>query len=287
MDLLLKVATNWILPVFFFLAIFGFCASVIVEILDSFARWKARILSGTIEQILGRSMADDFWRNILANPLGERRTPSYLPAHIFPDVIMHWLVMKDGSPLRYPAQSKGFAHELRNTIEPLQRASAPLFTILSFLIEQAEIENIAPADYYSFLQKGLQQWYYSVLDRMASQYKRLAQRALVAVGIVIAVAANFDVIKMVSQLWKTSLLKELVELAEKTSQPLPNLDETLFTTLPLGWSASDMVMFSSVPAFLVKIVGLAIGGFLIFISAQYIYEYVKRRQYAQAAAATK
>ena len=312
MELLLQVATNWILPVIFFLVAFGFGTMIIVEALDSRLRWKAQLLANTIKQILGEDLADRFWKSILVNPLGVTRTPSYISANIFATTILHWLILDYHVPLKKRASTDRLSNEMLAAlqplssefpeldmivqhamehaqtqgeilaaIEPLRPTSHVLVAILQYILEQAQIQNVPVENYYDHFHQGLKDWFYHATDQISSRYTRIAQTALLAVGTLIAAVANFDVINMVSHLWKASLLKELVDIAQKSGKPMPELDQTLFTTLPLGWSSFDLAVPRTPGWLIVKVGGITIGGFLIFISAQYIYQYVKRRTNAQ------
>ena len=272
MDVLLQFTANWILPVIFFLLVFGFCTMIIVEMLDSILRWKSNLLAKTIDQILGNDLGSKFWKHILANPLGEKNTPAYLSPYVFSSIVMHWLMVDFHVPLKKSVD----ASKISDAFVPLSSESPILGSLLNSLVEQAGIQDIPRNQYYEYLKKGLENWFMTALDRVSFKYKQLAQKALFLVGIVVAAFSNFDVIEMVSQLWKTSLLKELVDLSQKTGQSVI-IDESLFISLPLGWNQGDLAILAKPTLVIVKVIGIVIGGFLIFISSQYIYDFVKKK----------
>ena len=272
MDVLLQFTANWILPVIFFLLVFGFCTMIIVEMLDSMLRWKSRLLARIINRILGNNLGSKFWNHIWANPLGEKNTPAYISPNVFSSIVMHWLIVDFQVPMKKTVDT----NEISDALVPLSSESPVLGRLLNSLVEQAGIQNIPSDQYYDYLGKGLENWFMAALDQVSFKYKRLAQKALFSVGIAVAAFSNFDVIEMVSQLWKTSLLKELVDLSEKAGKPV-TIDVSLFTTLPLGWDQGDFAIFANPSLVIVKIFGILIGGFLIFISSQYIYDFVKKK----------
>lgn len=71
-------------------------------------------------------------------------------------------------------------------------------------------------------------------------------------------------------------MKELVDLAQKAGQQI-QIETSLFTTLPIGWQQPDSNLTITPAIIFLKMVGITLGGFLIFITAQYIYDFVKRR----------
>ncbi len=73
-----------------------------------------------------------------------------------------------------------------------------------------------------------------------------------------------------------SLMKELVDLSQKAGQEI-QIETSLFTNLPIGWQLTNSDLFINPVALILKIAGIVLGGFLIFVTAQYIYDFVKRK----------
>jgi hypothetical protein len=276
MDVLLKFTTNWIIPVIFFLAVFSFLTMIIVELLDARLQFKSRLLDRAIRHILGTRLRDRFFNNIIVNPLSESKSPAYISERTFATIVMHWLVLDHGFPGKRFDEHPGEA--IKEVIKSLTKEAPIVAGLLEYLLEQAYIQNIESSRFYDYFEEEIAQWFGHALDRVSSQYKALAGTELMLVGIFVAVLANFDVINMVASLWKAALIKELADLYDKAGQPLSGIDTSLFTTLPLGWHATDWkTLFTSPIALVLKITGLSLGGFLIFVCAQYIYDYVKKQ----------
>ena len=275
MDVFLKFTTTWIIPVIFFLAVFSFCTMIIVELLDARLRLKARLLDRAIRQILGTRLRDRFFESVIANPLGESMSLAYISEKIFAQLVMHLLVIDCKFPRRGDESSK---EEIMSVIISLRHEAPIIASLLEYLKDQAYIQDIDFYQYYIYFEEEIAQWFGYTLERISNQYKVLAGKMLMLVGLIVSILANFDVINMVVILWKAALIKDLADLYDKVGQPLTGIDTSLFTTLPLGWRTSDLEILTNPIALVIKIVGLSLGGFLIFVCAQYIYDYVKKRE---------
>jgi hypothetical protein len=105
------------------------------------------------------------------------------------------------------------------------------------------------------LQKSVEDWYNSGMDRVSGWYKYKTQWMLFAIGLVIAVAINADTIHIVKQLSQDSTLRaSIVAAAESARQPQVNqglstqeridaakrsLDDINNVGVPLGWHHGD------------------------------------------------
>lgn len=280
MDIFLKFTTTWIIPVIFFLAVFSFITMIIVELLDARLQLKAHLLDRSIRQILGARLRDRFFNNVIANPLGETKPPAYFSERLFARLLMHLLVSDYDFPSSRinPEYLELIVEKVKGAIKSLEKEAPIIASLLEYLLAQFIAQNIPSESNYEFFEEEIAQWFGHTLDRISSQYKALAGKMLMLVGTIVAVLANFDVINMVVILWKAALIKELADLYDKAGQPLTSIDTNLFTTLPLGWHLSDWEMLLANPiAFVLKIFGLGLGGFLIYVCAQYIYDYTKKR----------
>jgi hypothetical protein len=111
------------------------------------------------------------------------------------------------------------------------------------------------------LQKSVEDWFNSGMDRVSGHYKFNTQRVLLIIGLVIAIAMNADTIHIIRQLSNDSTLRQtLVASATAAKAPTPPTgqpaaDAAAFQQqitsatnafahvesigLPLGWSAED------------------------------------------------
>jgi hypothetical protein len=296
MEFFLQIATNWVLPAIFFLFVLSFCTMTVVELLDSILRWKSQFLRTAIKKILGAELENKFWKNALANPLGEVVTPPYLHPDIFASIIMRWItvgvpVESDGEDIPSSAENQeetllpkiesegvfSSIKDIRQKIKGLARMSPFLGRLLIVLADKAILDNsISVAVFSQSLETRIANWFSDILYQVGGQYKRFVQKMLFLIGLFVALITNFDVIKMISALWKMSLMKELVDLSQKAGQQI-QIETSLFTNLPIGWQQTEYDLIMTPIAFVIKMAGIILGGFLIFVAAQYIYDFVKRK----------
>ena len=105
------------------------------------------------------------------------------------------------------------------------------------------------------LQKSVEDWYNSGMDRVSGWYKYKTQWMLFAIGLVIAVAINADTIHIVKQLSQDSTLRASIVAAAESAKE-PQIDQGLSTEaridaakrslhdvndlgVPLGWHHGD------------------------------------------------
>jgi hypothetical protein len=108
-------------------------------------------------------------------------------------------------------------------------------------------------------QRNLEQWYNDAMDRVSGWYKRYTQRALIVVGIILAIAFNVDSLRVARTLWLDrdarqamvnaagSYTKDKSAPTSQSPQDLEKLeaqlqsnvqafsDVTTSSLLPLGW----------------------------------------------------
>lgn len=106
------------------------------------------------------------------------------------------------------------------------------------------------------LQKSVEDWYNSGMDRVSGWYKYKTQLALFLIGLVIAASINADTIHIVKQLSQDSTLRaSIVAAAESAKDPAINKEQTTTQQridaakkslsdvnnlgLPLGWHDGD------------------------------------------------
>ena len=98
------------------------------------------------------------------------------------------------------------------------------------------------------LQKAVEDWYNSAMDRVSGQYKYRTQKWLLGIGLVMAIAINADTLRIVRQLSKDSTLRQSIVAAAQNARPAQptTADQTLANTvqsfstvnslgIPIGW----------------------------------------------------
>jgi hypothetical protein len=117
----------------------------------------------------------------------------------------------------------------------------------------ADHKPVDPAAALRAVSAPLEKWFDSAMDRAAGWYKRQAQLTSMVIGLVIAVAANADVVYVAGRLWSDASLRASVTAAAEafhadsgsappstgtlTEQLTTNLKTLQSSTLPVGWSA--------------------------------------------------
>jgi hypothetical protein len=139
-------------------------------------------------------------------------------------------------------------------------------TAANALAEDADTEKVGKplvsmiamaGDDAAKLQKSVEAWYNSAMDRVSGWYKYRTLRVLFGIGLVMAVAMNADTIRIVRQLSKDSTMRQsIVAAAEAAKNPTGNdgngetidkrineakrsLDEINDLGIPLGWPPGD------------------------------------------------
>jgi hypothetical protein len=104
------------------------------------------------------------------------------------------------------------------------------------------------------LQKAVEDWYNSAMDRVSGWYKNRTQKWLLSIGLVMAISINADTLRIVRQLSKDSTLRQsIVAAAQNSKPPQSTSDQGLTTTvqtfrtidslgIPIGWhGAPDLL----------------------------------------------
>jgi hypothetical protein len=131
---------------------------------------------------------------LAANPQQIAPTPSLPTATIVPDVV-------------------GISHALREGAAALaankatQKVGKPLVSMIA----------LAGNDAHK-LQKSVEDWYNSSMDRVSGWYKYRTQKVLLAIGLVMAIALNADTIGIVRQLSKDPTLRQSIVAAAQTAK---------------------------------------------------------------------
>jgi hypothetical protein len=71
------------------------------------------------------------------------------------------------------------------------------------------------------LQKSIEDWYDSAMDRISGRYKHRTQKWLLSIGLIMAIAVNADTLHIVRQLSKDATLRQSIVAAAQNSRPAP------------------------------------------------------------------
>jgi len=104
------------------------------------------------------------------------------------------------------------------------------------------------------LQRAVEDWYNSAMDRVSGQYKYRTQKWLLGIGLVMAITINADTLRIVRQLSKDSTLRQSLVAAAQNSRPAqPTPDQPLTSTvqsfstihslgIPIGWHGAPDIL---------------------------------------------
>jgi hypothetical protein len=145
-----------------------------------------------------------------------------------------------GTELPSYIPSKNFALALMD----LQKKSQTDGTIvLPAHVKQAfDAFKITAGEDLDKMQKQIEDWYNSSMDRVSGWYKRRTQYWLLGIGIVLTVAVNVDCIAIAKRLSTDTTLREAVVKAaqqELKSNPIPSATQTSTTTAATSNSTPD------------------------------------------------
>jgi hypothetical protein len=269
MDTLLQVATSWILPAIFFWFLFSFLAMTIIEGVSMVLKFRQKGLQEVIQLLLGEELAFEFNNHTLVYPLAGNR-PAYISESLFAKVILSWLLQKtEAEKSEIDDVKKG----IQKNIEVLAQKDDGLGDVLKTITTQAVLKARSVSQLLAFIKTDLEAWFIEAVEQMSSVYRARLQGVTLLVGLVVAAVTNFDLINMTARLWETSKYNDLIALAEKTGQMIP-IDTDLFTMLPVGWYSINTP--STVPEWIIKIVGIYLGAFFIAVGSQIAHSFMRK-----------
>jgi hypothetical protein len=98
------------------------------------------------------------------------------------------------------------------------------------------------------LQKAIEDWYNSAMDRVSGWYKYRTQKWLLGIGLVMAITINADTLRIVRQLSKDSTLRQSIVAAAQNSKPAQTAaDQTVTTGVTSAIQSFDGVSSLGIP----------------------------------------
>lgn len=201
----LEVVAGLLLIILFY----SLLATVIMELISGFfslrARHLERVLRGILssqdkrEEILDAFKAHPIYQQLAGRFTGKQSPPSYLGSTTFRSILLNVISTRDTGDT------------LAEKIDGLPDEN--LKKILRQLWEEAGHirENF---------QDNIEKWYNDVMDRASGWYRRNTVKILLALGLIIAVVFNVDILTVYSRLVQSSQadLEQLTALAQTVAQ---------------------------------------------------------------------
>lgn len=272
----------------FVLLLLSLLATTIMELLSSFFSLRGKNLEKALQNLLSSSdqskqLFKEFKENSLYRQLSQRagrrrRAPSYLASESFQSILFE--VILKGEKV----------DKIVDKIDTLP--DDDLKNVLKQLLNDAEYE-------LSEFKQQIRNWYNNIMDRASGWYKRMVQKLVVLVGLIIAVVFNADTISIFERLQSDpESLQQVLTLAETYLEenpegPIipngPTFDQQMqevrsliqneirhaSSPLGLGWTGQDFLRFG--PAdWGIKILGWIVTALAISLGAPFWFDLLKK-----------
>lgn len=208
-----------VLGVIFVLLMLSLFATSIMELLAAILRLRGRNLRMTLKNLLidEKEGSSGIYEAFITNPLykqlsfkygrGVSNPPSYIDTDSFRTILFDIILGEDG-----------LESQLKTKIEALENEE--MRRILKQLIRDADGK-------IDVFKSRIGEWYDSIMDRASGYYKRMTQKILIIVGIVMAVVLNADTLALYRSLEQNpETLDKLVAAAEAVAEN-ENIDNVI------------------------------------------------------------
>lgn len=277
-----------VIGIVFVLLLLSLLATTIMELLSSFFSLRGKNLENALRNMLASSdksqqLFKAFKNNSLYRQLSQkagrnRRAPSYLAAESFQSILFD--VILKGEKI----------DQIVERIEALP--DDDLKNVLKQLLNDAEYE-------LQEFKGKIQEWFNNIMDRASGWYKRMIQKIIVLVGLIIAIVFNADTIAIFERLESDpESLQQVVTLAEnylsknETEQVIrttPTFDQQLDevrslindeieqakSPLGLGWEGVTFLTFTPTQ-WIVKVLGWIVTALAISLGAPFWFDLLKK-----------
>jgi hypothetical protein len=252
--------------------------SGIKEVIAAMFSLRAKTLENGIRNML-KNGPNDFTAKLFAHPLilataPEGQKPSYISARMFSAALFDIVAPADAAQPRT-------IQSLRAGVS--QIPDAKLRTTLLNMIDSAAGDVDAA-------RLKVEHWFDDTMARVTGWYKRMAQKIIFAVGLLLCAAVNADTLMIVKELWSDQALRSAVVAqagkqahstisAESSNEEvsLHQIAEEIrdVNTPPIGWSrdAKDIRRWHSGPgAGALKALGILLTSFAIVMGAPFWFD---------------
>ncbi|PHN02046.1 hypothetical protein CRP01_33970 [Flavilitoribacter nigricans DSM 23189 = NBRC 102662] len=279
-----------VLGVIFVLLMLSLFATSIMELLAAMLRLRGRNLKMTLKNLLidEKKGSSGVYEAFITNPLykqlsfkygrGVSNPPSYIDNDSFRTILFDIILGEDG-----------LESQLKTKIDALENDE--MRRILKQLIRDADGK-------IDVFKQRIGEWYESIMDRASGYYKRMTQKILIIVGIVMAVVLNADTLALYRSLeTNPETLDKLVAAAEAVAENESvdgmvrtdleyeaaleqvrrmkgNVDD-LRSPLGMGWQNINLAEMS-VYNWAVKILGWIITAIAISLGAPFWFDLLRK-----------
>jgi hypothetical protein len=220
------------------LALIYFMLSLLVTIINErisgWLSWRQNMLRSSIENLVGRDLANKIYAHSLIQGLSEKGTPSYIPSSTFARCLIQVVANpKQGQRVTVA--------DIISGIEALPDEKAA--RLLRVFVQQEEVSVTS-------FRVEIERWFEDAMDRISGWYKRRIRRLGTIVGLAVACFFNADTFHMGAQLWRDPAVRAaVVQQGDRALASCSSLErpeeceawknhETILQelhTLPVGW----------------------------------------------------
>jgi len=178
-------------------------------------------------RVINHPLVSSLYRDVPGKP----RTPSYIPATNFANALLDIVLLKAAQlepTLQAKSAERWSAAELRHAVQVCKAGGYSVGDALLPLIDaaQGDVEQA---------RKNIEAWFEGGMQRVSGWYKKSAQRILLALGFIVAVACNVDTLQIATQLSQSAELRK--SLADAASQVV---ESKRFNGIALDVSENDV-----------------------------------------------
>jgi hypothetical protein len=252
--------------------------SGIKEVIAAMFSLRAKTLENGIHSML-KNGQNDYTARLFAHPLiqgtaPEGQKPSYISARMFAAALFDIVAPAD------PTQART-VQSLRAGVS--QIPDAKLRTTLLNMIDSAGGDVDAA-------RLKVEQWFDDTMARVTGWYKRMAQKIIFAVGLILCAAVNADTLMIVKELWSDQTLRSamVAQAAQKVQSTNPadylsqesSLQQVAgdireANSPPIGWSRDPKdirVWPSGSGDQVLKVLGVLLTSFAIVLGAPFWFD---------------
>lgn len=173
--------------------------------------------SGLTKDLYEHPLIGSLYRGTYPAAKTANKLPSYIPSRNFALALLDMTVRGRQSAEPLPAGAGGSVMSVTTLRQNIDQLGSPKVQriVLSAL-------DVSAGD-LAAVQKALETWFDSGMDRVSGWYKRRSQRILVIIGLMIAALANVDTLRIAKSLYNDSGMRQgVVAMAGSVvKQPLP------------------------------------------------------------------
>ncbi len=182
----------------------------------------------------------------------------------------------------------------KEIVELIDRLPDSLKQSLAELASRVKSGKLSIEDDISDLQKQIETWFDSSMERASGVYKRNAKGVAILIGLVVAVIANGDTFYIMNSLSKDSVLRaaitenaeQVVSKGAPTAEPLEEIKKSVRKSLddvsmPVGWSAVNVKQQDEaekgwpVP-YLQRILGWLVSGLAVSMGSSFWFDLLSK-----------